>query len=150
MKQTTNTLCAVLLLAACTVSASAQKVQKTALFRRYPSTIEISATQLNQLFEAKQGQSKSLSLQGGLAISGPVISNVVKYSNLQTMAIRLPAFNNILFALAKRKEADNSIVFTGHLFSREFADGYELKRISADTYQLVKVQMAEMLPTCNQ
>ncbi|HMO62100.1 MAG TPA: hypothetical protein PKC39_07615 [Ferruginibacter sp.] len=147
MKQFTTTLCAVLLIAACSVPASAQKAS---LFKNYPDVIELSAVQLNQFFSTKKGQSNLLALPGGLSLDGTVISSDFKYSNLQRMAMKLPAFGNILFALYRRTEADNSVVYTGHLFSSNYADGYELKKVSADKYQLVKVQMEEMLPACNQ
>lgn len=151
MKYLITTLCTVLLtIAACTVSAQNATVSKPYLFKNYPAVIDFSEAQLISLFSAKKGQDKTLALPGGLSLSGPVVSNISKYSNLQTLAIKLPAFNNMLFSLSKRTAKDNSVVYVGHLFSKDYADGYELKRNDNNTYQLVKVEMKEVLPTCNQ
>ncbi|MFT3683129.1 MAG: hypothetical protein QM791_22910 [Ferruginibacter sp.] len=151
MKQFTITLCTALFaFAAFTVFAQKAPSTQPHLFKNYPAVIDFSEAQLNSLFSAKPGQNKTLALQGGLSLNGPVVSNVVKYKNLQTVAIKLTAFNNMLFALSKRTEKDNSVVYVGHLFSKDYADGYELKRTANNTYQLVKVDMNEILPTCNQ
>ena len=151
MKYLITTLCTVLLIiAACTVAAQSATLSKPYLFKNFPAAIDFSAAQLNSLFSAKQGQNKNLSLPGGLSLSGTVVNNISKYNNLQTLAIKLPAFNNMLFALSKRTAKDNSVVYVGHLFSKDYADGYELKRNDNNTYQLVKVDMEKMLPACNQ
>lgn len=152
MKYLITTLCTVLLtITACTVTAQSTKISKPYLFKNFPAAIDFSEAALSNVFSAKAGQSKMLALPGGLSLSGEVVSNISKYNGaLQTLAIKLPAFNNMLFSLSKRKEKDNSVVYVGHLFSKDYADGYELKRNDNNTYQLVKVEMNEMLPTCNQ
>lgn len=151
MKYLITTLCTVLLtITAYTVAAQSAKISKPHLFKSYPAAIDFSEAQLNNLFAAKKGEEKALALPGGLSLKGEVVSNVSKYNNLQTIAIKLPAFNNMLFSLSKRTTKDNSVVYAGHLFSKDYADGYELKKNDNNTYQLVKVDMEQMLPTCNQ
>ena len=76
-------------------------------------------------------------------------SAVNKNSKLQTVSIKLPAFNNILFSVTKRNDEKNNPVFTGYLFSNDFADGYRLIRKPDQTYQLIKIEMEKLLPTCN-
>jgi hypothetical protein len=150
MKCLTITLCTVLLaLAASTTKAQSAKFSKPSLFKNYPETAELSEAQLNKLFAGKKGEQTLLTLSGGLLLNGPMVSNISKYSNLQSIAIKLPAFNNILFALSKRIAKDNSIIYTGHLFSRDYADGYELQKVG-NKYQLIKVDMEKLLPACNQ
>ena len=152
MKYLITTLCTVLFtIIAFTAAAQNAKISKQYLFKNYPAAIDFSAEDLNNVFSVKAGQSKTLALPGGLSLSGQVVSNVSKYNGtLQTLAIKLPAFNNMLFSLSKRTEKDNTVIYVGHLFSKDYADGYELKRNENNTYQLVKVDMNEMLPTCNQ
>jgi hypothetical protein len=150
MKNLSITLCTVIsFLIAVTACAQQIPQQKPFLFKNHPATIELTDAQLGSLFSGKPGNKISMPLSSNLSIEGPVISNIKKYSNLQTMAIKLPAFNNILFSLSKRIDNDKSVVYAGHLFSKDFADGYELKRISSNAYQLVKIEMEKMLPTCN-
>ena len=98
MKYLITTLCTVLLIiAAYTVSAQSAKIYKPYLFKNYPAVIELSEKKFDNLFAAKQGENKNLSLPGGLSLSGEVVSNISKYNNLQTVAIKLPAFNNMIF-----------------------------------------------------
>lgn len=152
MKYLITTLCTVLLtITACTVAAQSAKISKPYLFKNFPAAIDFSEAQLSNVFSAKAGQSKTLALPEGLLLNGEVVSNISKYNgSLQTLAIKLPAFNNMLFSLSKRTAKDNSVIYIGHLFSKDYADGYELKRNGSNTYQFIKVEMNEMLPACNQ
>jgi hypothetical protein len=151
MKYLANTLC-LAIVALIAVSANAQKtaLPKQFLFKSHPASIDLTEAQLNNLFSVKQGDKTKLSLSSGFSIDGPVVSNIKKYSNLQTVAVKLPAFGNMLFSLSKRTGAGNAVVYTGHLFSKDYADGYELNRGSGNVYQLVKIDMEKILPTCNQ
>ena len=141
----------VLLLLSFTV-AFAQKTPATRplLFSKFPDTINCTATQLNNFFKFAEGQNVSVSLQNTLTLAGSVKSNLVKYSNLQTVVVKLPSFNNILFSLSKRTDDKKNIVYVAHLFDRAYADGYELKKIDAENYQLTKISTERVLQDCNQ
>jgi hypothetical protein len=152
MKYLITALCTVLLnIAASTVAAQSTKISRPYLFKNFPAAIDFSQAQLSNVFSAQAGQNKTLALPAGLSLSGEVVSNISKYNgSLQTLTIKLPAFNNMLFSLSKRTAKDNSVIYIGHLFSKDYADGYDLKRNDNNTYQLIKVEMNEMLPACNQ
>jgi hypothetical protein len=158
MKYPAHTLC-IMLLAFITVSSKAQQAsigkaaavekQKIFLFKNHPTVINLTAAQLNNLFADNPGAKQSLPVSPGFSFTGSVISNIKKYDNLQTVAIRLSEFGNMIFSVSKRTSADKNVVYVGHLFSRDYADGYELKHIDGQSYQLVKIEMEQILPTCN-
>jgi hypothetical protein len=104
---------------------------------------------LNSLFTAQQGQLVDIDLESNFKIKGPVTSNLIKYQRLQTVVIKLQAFNNILFSLSKRQDEDNNTVFVGHILNNSYADGYELKRNSSKQYQLIKIETEKLLQPCH-
>ncbi len=146
----TTTLIVLLSLYAFIGSAQNIQANKPSLFSNYPDIINCTSTQLNSFFDGRQGQNVKVAFADNFKLSGLVKSNLVKYSNLQTVTIALPAFNNILFSLSKRTDNREIITYVGHLFSSEFADGYELKKIDNENYRLIKINMAKILPDCNQ
>lgn len=123
---------------------------KPYLFNKFPDVINCTAAHLNSFFAGGQGQTVNISFNNTLTLAGSIKSNISKYSNLQTVLVQLPAFNNILFCLSKRADEQHNIVYTGHLFNNAYADGYELKKGGHGDYQLIKISMEKFLPTCNQ
>jgi hypothetical protein len=123
---------------------------KPFLFSNYPDVINCTSAQLHSFFDARQGENVKVAFANNFRLYGLVKSNLVKYSNLQTVTITLPAFNNILFSLSKRTDNYEIITYVCHLFSTEYADGYQLKKIDNDNYQFIKINMAKILPDCNQ
>jgi hypothetical protein len=136
----------------CTVKGFSQKEHsgKPLMFSNYPPIINCTEDQLNNIFSYGLGDHVNIALPANLTLSGPVTSNIVKFSNLQTVVIKLPSFNNILFALSKRLDENNKPVYVGHLFNKDYADGYELRRTNGGNYQFVKIETEKLLPTCNQ
>ena len=128
-------------------SQSAQN-GKPSLFANYPSAINCTEAQLSSLFSAAPGQNVSMSLPGNFTIAGSVISNTAKFSNLQAMVIKLPAFNNMVLALSKRSDDNNRITYVGHLFNSKYSDGYELKRNTNGDYQFIKIETEKILQDC--
>jgi hypothetical protein len=150
MKQALRLFCLTL----CVFLSAASFAQKTvshkpSLFANYPAIIDCTQEQLSNIFNAVPGQNIKLVLANNFIIEGPVKSYSNKYTNLQTVAIQLPAFNNMLFALSKRTDATDAVVYVGHLFNKDYADGYELKRNQGNQYQFVKIETDYLLPTCS-
>lgn len=135
-----------------TVNIFAQKTssKKLFLFTDYPAVINFSEAQLSSLFTATNDITVNLSLPGNLTLQGQVTSRSTKYNSLQTVAVKLPSFRNILFSATKRDNAGDKPVYTAYLFNTDYADGYQLKHNADNTYQFVKVETAKLLPTCNQ
>ena len=149
MKHLTTTMCLVLLtLLAATSHAQNRKAVRPSLFKNFPDKIICTEAQLNSLFQYAQGANVSLSLTGNFTVSGPVSSNTVKYNNLQTVVIKLPAFNNTLFSLSKQT-SNNNTGFVGRIFNPAYADGFELKRGTNGTYHLAKIDLENILVDCS-
>jgi hypothetical protein len=147
---TTISLTGLLTLSFLFAAAQSQPTTKALLFSKFPDEITCTAAQLNSFFSGVQGQNVKVSLNNNLMLSGIVKSNIVKYRNLQTVIVKLPAFNNILFTLSRRSDEHENITYTGHLFDSAFADGYELKKTDKANYKLIKISMEKILPACNQ
>lgn len=149
MKTFTTTLCLVLLtLHAVTSNAQSKRSGKPQLFASLPATIELSEAQLHNLFVLSQGQQAELPVSASTKLSGTVTSNLVKYDNLQTLVIKLPAYNNTLISISRQSE-NHSISFVGRIFNPLFDDGFELKKIQNGLYQLVKIGTANTLTDCS-
>jgi hypothetical protein len=123
---------------------------KPALFTQFPDIINCTAGQLNSFFNSRQGDNIAVAFNSALTLNGNVKSNISKYSNLQTVVVKLVQFNNILFTISRIVDEDRQVVYSGHLFDPAYADGFELKNKGGGNYQFVKIELEKMLPTCNQ
>jgi len=151
MKHLTTTMCTVLLiLFAVTGYTQNKQSGKPLLFASFPTIIDCTETQLSSFFTAAKGESISVLLANNFSLSGPVASNQVKYSNLQTIIIKLPAFKNSLFSLSKQTDRYNHISYVGRIINPLYADGFELKRKADGDYQLIKIDLEKILVNCSQ
>jgi len=119
-------------------------------FDNYPQVINCSETELGRAFTTSTGQPINLSFSDNFSFSGAVMSNAVKYSNLQSVVLKSPVFNNSVFALSKRTEADNSITYVGRIINKDYFDGYELKKNTSGNYQLIKIETDKVIQECIQ
>ena len=126
---------------------NAHKV-KPALFAKLPATIKCSAAELNKFFAVAQGQSANVAFDNTLKTNGVITSNLAKYKNLQSLAIKLPEYNNATFALSKIIDESNNVIYSGRIINQLNSDAYELKKINADQYQLVKINLDDILQDC--
>jgi len=145
-----TTMCLVLL-TLYAVPAHAQKptASRSSLFPNVPENINCTEAQLDRIFNYLQGQNVSLAFANNFTLSGSVTSNLVKYSNLQTIVIKLPAFSNTLFSLSKQTD-NNQITFVGRVFNPAYGDALELKRNENGDYQLIKIDAKNILVDCIQ
>ncbi len=151
MKRLTSTMCMVLLtLYAATSYSQTKRSSKTPLFENFPTTIKCTEPQLSSMFTAAKGQRVNLSLGDNLTLSGPVLSNQAKYSNLQTIVIKLPAFKDALFSLSKQTDAQHNINYVGRIMNPQYTDGYELTRNADGNYQLTKIDLEKIFVECTQ
>lgn len=151
MKHLTTLLC-LALLNLVAVNGKAQNIagSRPALFASFPSSIDISAVNLDNIFAIAEKQNVNVSLANGFVLSGPVTSKLAKYSNLQTMVIRLLNFSNTLFSLSKQTDQNNNSVFVGRILNPLYADGFELQQKPDGNYQLIKTDTEKIFVTCNQ
>lgn len=150
MKHCTLILCVSLCLFT-SLSTQAQRIasKKVYLFKNYPSVINCTEAQLAGLFNYGNNEEVSLSLENNFTLKGPVKWWAKKYSNLQTVSLKLIEFQNILFSVSRRYDAADNFTYVGHLYSTDFADGYELKKVGGTSYQFVKIETDRILQLCS-
>lgn len=133
-----------------TVTGVAQsRVAKAPLFKSMPRSINCTSIDLNKFFVLSKGQQRiQTSIADQLDMSGTILNSTAKFTNLHSTTIKLSAYNDAIFSISKRIDENNKPVFTGHILNPNSSDGYELKRNADDTYQFVKINVAEILPVC--
>lgn len=149
MKRLTPYVLALLL---CTISTMgfSQTAAKPKQFNSFPDVINCSEAEFSKIFTSSPGLSISLSFSDNFSFAGPVTSNVIKYSNLQTANVKLPTFNNSIFNISRRINKDNSITYVGRIINRDYFDGYELKKDVAGNYKLIKIETDKVIQDCSQ
>lgn len=148
MKNCTLVLC-ICLCISLNLQAQKKTSSKIYLFKNYPSVISCTEAQLAGLFNYGSNVEVSLPLTSDLTLKGPVKWWAKKYSNLQTISLKLTNFHNIIFSLSRRYDAADNFTYVGHLYSADFADGYELKKVSGTSYQFVKIETDRILQLCS-
>ncbi|MDB5201654.1 MAG: hypothetical protein JWQ27_1063 [Ferruginibacter sp.] len=147
MKKLSTTLLMLLLCLTTAVSVAQEKpVAKSRQFATSAAQVDISDAQLQKTFTAVTGEAILIELNG-LKFSGTVISNTLKYSNLQTILIRDAGTPNTIFQLSKIIRKDQSIAYSGRIINSTAVDGYELKR-SSSGYRLQKFDAGQILQDC--
>ncbi len=136
------------------ISASAALAQKTlqgkpAQFQQLSSVIDCNPVQLNALFDATQNQGVDIRISNSLSVRGKVKTRTSKYGTMETLGIELSEYNQSIFALTRRNTPEGKTVFSGRILNSNYADGFLLQQ-KGDAYQLVKVETATLLPTCDQ
>lgn len=146
------TWCIVVVFIISSYSSFAQQTlqRKSTLFSAYPSVIKCTEAQLNNLFKASTGQNTRLTLSDNFVLEGTVKTKTNKYGKIETISVQLPSFNNISLSISRRPDNQHRMIYTAHLFNRNFPDGYELKRIENNLYQFEKIDTEKMLPLCTQ
>lgn len=122
--------------------------QRPALFANYPISISCSAADIAALFHAQVGQQVNARMGNVLPIAGTVTQKEQRYANLRLMAVKLPAFNNLLMSISERLDENNRPVYMAHLIDNKYRDGYQLKRLADGNYQFVKLEMGRILNDC--
>ncbi|MFN8249331.1 MAG: hypothetical protein U0T68_10300 [Ferruginibacter sp.] len=137
------------LIAAPAFSQSSPTV-KPAIYASYPNSINGSSSEFASAINATEGQHIVLTFSDNFKFSGTVISNVVKYSNLQSVVIRSDESSNTIFHLSKQTNADNSVSYVGRIINKEASDGYEIKTDMSGNYIFQKSETEKVMPECKQ
>lgn len=148
MKYLTTSLCLLLALYAVPAKAQVKHANRLSKFDQAPIAIYFTETQLAVILQSTTGQHIAMPLDNNFILTGTVKSNEVKYKNLQTVIIKLPAFANSLFSLTKQY-ANNQVNYVGRIFNASFSDGYVLKKIKNSHYQLIKINVENTLTDCS-
>jgi hypothetical protein len=141
----------VLLLSLTYVASFSQKTdaQKPKLFANYPETIDLSKNTLQNTFNATQGQDITVAFSDNFHFQGTVLSNEVKYANLQCVIIQSAAFGNSIFQLSKLTNDDNTITYTGRIINPDAFDGYQVKKDNNNNYTFQKFETKNILQDCS-
>ena len=150
MKRLAPYACALLCTLFATTGFSQGTAAKPKQFDTYPRIINCSVAELNRAFATTAGQSINLSFSDNFSFSGSVTDNTIKYSNLQSVLLKSPGFNNSIFSISKRTEADNSVTYVGRIINTNYFDGYELKKNDSGNYQLIKIETDQVIQPCIQ
>lgn len=121
---------------------------KPKLFTSYPESIPLNDASLKNALSLQTGQSTSI-VFGPLIFEGIVLSNELKYQNLQTVVIRSAKFNDAVLAISQVTNEDRSISYTGRILSQRSYDGYEIKRDATGKYLARKFETDRVLQDCS-
>ena len=144
-----NSLLLLCLIISAAVQAQNPTGAKPSLFNNFPGKIICSEQELNRVFTTTGSPDISLSFSDNFIFSGKVISNVVKYSNLQTAIIKSPIFGDAIFVLSKITNADRTNSYIGRIINKQYFDGYELKKDASNNYQLIKIETDKVMQDCS-
>ena len=150
MKNLKQTIFA-LFIGLCVTSAQAQqsKEVKKSLFTEFPGSIEISKNTLKNTLVSMPGQLVSIPFNEKFIFTGKVVSNEMKYADLQTIVIKSELYPNTLFQLSKISNKDNSVSYVGRIINNEAMEVYEIKSYLADNYSLEKIDLDKILQDCS-
>jgi hypothetical protein len=124
-------------------------IAKPAQFASLPDRISCSPSDLNSAFSVVSDQPVRFSFSNDFTFTGTVISNVYKYSNLQTVIIKSSLFGDAIFSLSKITNKDNSINYVGRIINKKYFDGYQLKKDASNNYQFVKIETDKVIQDCS-
>jgi hypothetical protein len=115
------------------------------LFNNFSENIPTAVAELDKAFIGAEGSSIQLNLANNFSLKGTVFSSVRRYSNLSSVIIKLPSFQNSLLSISKRINDDNTITYVGRIINEKFADGYELKKDNLGNYTFNKIKMEDLI-----
>jgi hypothetical protein len=140
----------ILLLCLATGAAFSQKSTsgKPRIFAALPNSIDIAENILLNTFTAIPGETITLSFSDQFGYSGTVLSNEIKYANLQSVIIKSAAYQNSLFQLSKITNTDNSFTYVGRIVNPEAADGFEIKKEN-NSYRFQKIETEKIIQDCS-
>lgn len=138
----------VLLLCLTSAIAFAQATdKKETLFSKFPAEIQINQQLLAAAFQHKETEQVSIALTDQFVLKGKVLSNEMKYANLQTIIIRTDA--DVLLSLSKQWLPNSVISYTGKIMSQKASDGFLLKNVGHKKFYFEKFATENILQDCN-
>lgn len=144
------TLLLLLILLSATSYSQSTNTVKPKLFSNFPDKIYCTEAELSKAFTATVNQNISLSFSDNFLFNGAVTSNLVKYTNLQSVVVKSPVFGDAVFSLSKITNADNSVKYIGRIINKKYFDGFELKKDAFNNYQLIKIETDKVIQDCSQ
>lgn len=147
MKPHRKTLLMLLLCLTTAVSYS-QADLRPKVFQNYPESFVVNEPFFQNVFQATTDQDVSLALNSSFNFPGKVLSNELKYSNLQSIIIKSSLFDNAILHLSKITNEDNSTTYVGRIINERAFDGYEIRKGTDGTYSFKKFETAKVMQDC--
>lgn len=138
-----------LLLCLSTAVSYSQVDTRPKVFQNFPESFNVGEQVLQNVFQSADGQDVSLALNSNFNFPGKVLSNLVKYSNLQSVTIKSSLFDNAILHLSKITNEDNSITYVGRIMNERAFDGYEIKKNTDGSYSFKKVETGRVMQDCS-
>jgi hypothetical protein len=127
------------------VKAQVVTERRPQLFSAFAKTIHFPTTELEKIFSTAEGRTIKLSLGENVGLTGVVTSSIQRYSNLQSVIIKLNNLDNTVFGISKRTNEDNSITYIGRIINTKYSDAFELKSDANGNYSINKKNTAELI-----
>jgi len=127
-----------------------QTTTKAKNFSSYPDRISCKETDFASIFSFTPGQPVNLAFANGLTFKGTVSSNMVKYSNLQSVIIKSSTGDDEIFSISKITNEDRTVSYTGRILNQKYFDAYELRKDDTGNYQFTKVETDKVIQSCHQ
>lgn len=143
-------LTVMVLLAFATATAQNNTAAKPSLFKSFPQKIICSTTELSKAFTTDASLQTNLLFSDSFSFTGTVISNTVKYGNMQCVTIQSKDFADAVFSITKITLPNGQTELKGRIVNTKYADGYELKKDTAGNYELIKFETDKLLQDCKQ
>ncbi len=121
---------------------------RQAQYAKFPQLINISSATLNEAFDNKINAQAAIPFSAEFNFKGTVISNSMRYANMQVLIISGTEFKNAVLQITKTTLEDKSIIFAGRILNNTAADGYEIKSRDGN-YFLQKTEMQKIMQPCN-
>lgn len=136
-------------LSAIAVFGQKNKTGKPQLFSSYARVIPVSSGTLEKTMSYHNGETVSIAFNEQLVFKGEVISNEMKYHNLQSVLIRSNNFENTLLHISRISEEASESRYVGRIINPDAADGYELKKDNQNNYLIEKFEITSLLQDCH-
>lgn len=130
--------------------AAQAQATKPSVFNAYPSTLSISESALQNLFNFNANQETVINFGSNFLFPCKVLRNETKYGNMQTVIIRSSAFDNAMLQVTKIINRDQSVVYKGRIINERAADGFEIIKKPSGLYELKKFETDRILEPCFQ
>jgi hypothetical protein len=127
------------------VKAQVVTERRPQLFAAFAKTIHFPTTELEKIFTTPEGRTIKLSLGENVGLSGTVTSSIQKFSNLQSVIIKLNNLDNTIFGISKRTNDDNSVTYIGRIINTKYSDAFELKSDATGNYSINKKNTADLI-----
>ncbi|CAN5204948.1 hypothetical protein BH20BAC1_BH20BAC1_09150 [soil metagenome] len=118
---------------------------RPSLFANAPDIVKAPIFQMDAAFSKAKGTAIQLDLAPDFVFSGNIISSVKKYDKLSTIIVSSHGLNNTILCLSKIVNDDQTVSYVGHILSKDYADGYELKKSGDGSYAFKKINMDDLI-----